>query len=122
MYPLRLAIGDFKREISNKNVLKLTKRAAPFEFNNYKVAKLVISIVSNTDPFTLFHDLLSQAVVEGRRPLKPWFLDMSRTRKGRQAIANRVSTIMKQVLFDWLDVPLSNDSLRKQLKSSFFQY
>ncbi len=121
-YPLRLAIGDFKRQKSNKVVSELCKRASPFEFNNYKVAKLIVSIVSNTNPYFLFHVLLSQAVVESRKETQPWFLDMSRSRRGRQSFANRITAISKQINFPWLGVAYSKDHLRNQLKKSFFHH
>ncbi len=119
-YPLRLVLRDFKKVISNKKVLSLTDRASPSQFNNFKIAKLVITIVNNTDPFVLFHELLSHAVIERRSPRKPWFLDMSRSRTGRQSLANRVSPTMRKINFDWLDVDLSKDSLRRMLKMCFF--
>lgn len=119
-YPLRLAIGDFKKEKSNKLVLHLTDRASPFEYNNFKIAKLLISIVNRTDPFLLYQDLLSQAVIERRNPSRPWFLDMSRCKIGRQAFPNRISVISKSISFKWLGKHLSKDALRSNLKKCFF--
>jgi len=117
---LRVVLDDFKRKISNKKVLRLLNRASPLEYTNFKLARVLISIVNNTDPFFLFHELLSQAVTERRAPLRPWFLDMSRKRIGRQALANRVTDISRRLNFDWLDVKMSKDALRKNLKHSFF--
>jgi hypothetical protein len=119
-YPLRLALGDLQRQNSNHKISILSKRAPPFQFNNYKVAKMVIKITNSTEPFILFHELLSRAVIERRSPQKPWFLDMSRKRIGRQSLPNRVSTISKQMNFPWLDVEFSKDRLRRLLKQAFF--
>jgi len=121
-FPLRLAFDDFKRKYSRKELNSLASRANPFELNDYKIAKLLISILSNTDPFVLFNELLSHCVVETRKEFNPSFLDMSRTRIGRQSLANRVNIISKQIKFEWLGKTFTKDSLRKSLKSSFFSY
>jgi len=120
-YPLRLVLNDFKRSLSRKTLAKRTNKANPDQLVNLKTAKCFISICTNCSPFTLFHELLSHAVIENRRPRRPWFLDMSRKRIGRQSFANRVGNLSKSLQFDWLtDEPLSNDSLRRQLKKTFF--
>jgi hypothetical protein len=119
-YPLRLALKDFKKVYSNRKVAVLTRRAMPFEINNFKVARLIISVINSTNPFCLFHDLVSHAVIERRCPLQPSFFDTSRSRIGRQSIANRISTIFKNVNFDWNGVDLSKDQLRRLLKTTFF--
>jgi hypothetical protein len=119
-YPLRLIENDFKRTKSNLELCHLSKRATPFEINNFRVARTLISIVASTEPFFLFHEFLSHAVVERRSASRPWFLDMSRTRIGRQSFANRVASISKKINFDWLGHIFSKDKLRILLKAAFF--
>jgi hypothetical protein len=119
-YPLRLLTFDFQKALSYKKLSELCKRASPFDYNNYKVAKTLIAIVNSTSPFFLFHVLLSQAVMENRRPHEPWFLDMSRSRIGRQSLVNRSNLISKRINFKWLDVELSRDTIRTKLKRAFF--
>ena len=120
LYPLRLAVGDCKKLLSNKKVLNITNRASPLQFNDYKVAKTLISIINSTCPFVIFHELLAHAVIERRRQNKPWFLDMSRTRIGRQSFENRVNTISKTLSFDWHEIDRTKDATRKLLKDVFF--
>jgi hypothetical protein len=119
-YPLRLITNDFKRTLSNAQLSKLTGRASPFEINNFKVARTLISISNSSEPFVLFHELLSHAVIERRSEPRPWFLDMSRTRIGRQSFSNRVTAISKSLKFDWLGQIFTKDRLRVLLKKTFF--
>ncbi len=67
------------------------------------IAKLMITICNNYDPFLLFHDILSHSVLERQRPARPKFFDTSRTRIGKQSLANRVGIITLKINFDWLD-------------------
>jgi hypothetical protein len=120
-HPLRLVLNDFKRKLSRKEICELTQRANPFELNNYKMAKLLISITSNAEPYELFKEILSNSVVNRRKPENPTFLDMSRLRIGRQSIANRL-VVAQKLHFEWLHVRYSKDSLRKLLKSTFYSY
>ena len=101
---------------------EITGRAPPSELNDYKIAKILISIITNADPFTLFHELLSHAVVERRRSHNLSFLDMSRVRIGRQSLANRVNAVSRKINFKWLHIDMSPNLPRKNLKSSFFKY
>ena len=122
-YPLRLATKNFSKLISRKTLNLETQRASPNEINDYKIARLLYSIVANTSPFTLFHEVMSHAVIEERRrPNNPNFLDMSRVRIGKQCFANRLNSISKGMTFPWLLIDLSPDSLRKSLKKCFFSY
>ena len=121
-YPLRLACNNFNKLTSRLTLNNLTSRAPPGELNDYKIAKLMISIISNVDPFTLFHELLSHAVLERRRPNNPHFLDMSRVRIGKQSLANRLGIISRKIKFKWLNINMSANALRSNLKSSFFSY
>jgi len=121
-FPLQLALKDFKREISYKNLCLLTQRADPTEVNDYKLAKCLISISNNCTPFSLFQDLLVNAVSENRNQLKPWFIDTSRTRIGRQSFSNRVTNVSKRLDFDWYGCNIKPETLRRLLKSVFFKY
>jgi len=98
---------------------KLTRRASNSDYNDFKVARILISICKNSDPFTLFHVLLSNIIIETRRQQRPWFVDSSRSRIGRQYLANRVTTISKMLDYDWLD-DISKDWQRVQLKRIFY--
>jgi hypothetical protein len=121
-FPLRLALNDFNRLTSRKSINLKVNRAPPNELNEYKLARILISISNNQDPFVLFYELLSHSVVETRKPHNPKFLDMSRTRLGRQSLANRVNVVAMKLKFEWLHVESSKELLRKNLKKSFFSY
>jgi hypothetical protein len=122
-YPLRLATNCFDRKsFSRKFLDKLTQRAPPKELNEYKIGRLLYSITINMSPYALFQEVLSHAVIEPRKPENPKFLDMSRLKIGRQSFANRLNFIALKMSFNWLQVPMSPEILRKNLKSSFFSY
>ncbi len=112
-YPLTLASNNFSRLTSQKELNNLTQRAAPSELNDFKFAKLVISIINNVNPFPLFHELLLHAVVVRRKLQNPSFLDMSRTWIGRQRLANRSKAISRKINFKWLHLIMSPNILRK---------
>jgi hypothetical protein len=99
----------------------MTKRVLPIEFNNFKVAKLLLSIINSMPPYVLFNELLSDAVIESRKEFCPWFLDMSRTRIGKQSFANRISNISRQISFDWFNLDLTKDAIHRLLKGSFYR-
>lgn len=120
-FPLRLSLNDFRRSMSYKQLSTRCKRASPQELVDFRVAKIVVSICNNADPFTLFQDLLANAHYSNRLPLRPNFFDYSRLRIGRQSLQNRVSNIMSRLNFDWLD-PMSPEALRFKLKKCFFEY
>lgn len=82
-YPLRLVLNNFKRTLSRKTLAKRTNRANPDQLVNLKIAKCFISICINCSPFTLFHELLSHAVIKNCRPRRLWLMAMSRKRIGR---------------------------------------
>jgi len=109
---------DFKREKSYLDLCKLTNRAYPSDYNDFKVARILISICKNSDPFTLFHVLLSVIIIiETLRQQRLWFVDSSRTRIARQSLANQVTTISKMLDYDWLD-DISKDSQRVQTEEN----
>ncbi len=119
-YPLRLSVNDYYKRLSRFHLCKITKRASPDELSDFKVAKMMISISNNACPFALFNEILSHAVVERRKPFNPTFLDMSRTKIGRQSLANRLSNVSKKTKFEWLYKQMSKDTLRVNLKKTFF--
>jgi len=121
-WAVRMLVFDFKFKISRDQLDYLSKRASPFQLNNFKLAKLLISICNNTAPFVLFHELLSHSITERRTEHRPKFLDMSRKRIGRQSLSNRVTHVANKINFDWSGLPLSSNVIREKLKSSFFSY
>jgi hypothetical protein len=121
-YPLRLVMNDFRKQIPKRDLCKLTKRASPDELINLRVSKMMISIANNACPYVLFNEMLSHAIQERRRPYNPSFLDMSRTRIGRQSFANRLSHVSKKIKFEWLSKILSKPFIIKSLKETFFAY
>jgi len=72
-----------------KNFCKFTQRAGPAVW-------CLISISNNCTPFSLFQDILVNAVVENR----PWFVDTSCTRVGDQSFRNKVANVSKCLNFD----------------------
>jgi len=119
-YPLRLALGDFRRTLSFRQITHLTGRAPPKELINFKIARTLISICSNCEPYTLFHELIASSSYTSRFPLRPRFYDLSRTRIGRQSFANRVKDVASRLNFEWLGLKYEEDSLRPKLKNLFF--
>jgi len=61
-YPLRLALGDFRRVLSYRQITQLTCRAPPKELINLEFARTLISICSNCDPYVLFHELIASSL------------------------------------------------------------
>ena len=112
---------DFRSVLSRSIIDKLAKRASPSELDNYKIAKMLISINANAAPFTLFHELLSHSVVERRSEGRPKFIDLSVLKIGRQSFANRLS-VAKSIKFDWSDCPLTFDFVCSNIKNAFFAY
>jgi len=121
-WPLQMLLFDFKYVLNRATIDFQSKRASPFQLNNFKVAKMLIKILNNATPYNLFHDVLSHAVTERRAEYRPKFLDMSRKRIGRQYFANRVSHVATKLNFDWCGVALSPLSIHAHLKASFFGY
>jgi len=121
-FPLRLSVKDFARKLSYKKLDKLSRRASPFDLNEFKVARCLINFSNNSAPFSLFQDLLVNAVVESRNPTRPWFLDTSRTRIGHQSFCNRVTNISKRLKFEWYGRPRTKEDIRANLKRTFFPY
>jgi len=109
----RFQLKRMKFSFSNQFLNKL---------NDYKIAKLLISVTSSTNPYALFCDILSHMVLETRKPNNPSFLDMSRTRVGRQSLSNRIGSISKRLKFEWLSTPFTPSTLRTKLKSTFYSY
>jgi len=120
-FPLRLALNDFRRSLSRKQLSLKCNRAPPQELVDFRIAKTVINVCVNADPFVLFQDLLANAHYSNRQPLRPLFFDNSRLRIGRQSLNNRVSDIISRLNFNWLD-PIPPESLRNKLKHCFFSY
>jgi len=87
-FPLRLSVKDFARKLSFKKLDEISHKALPFDLNEFKVARCLINFSNNFAPFSLFQDLLVYALVESRNPMRPWFLDISRTRIGHQSFCN----------------------------------
>jgi len=121
-FPLRLIMRDYKRELSYKTLCKKTQRASPSDLNDFKLAKCLISLSNNCAPFSLFQDLLVNVVVESRSPFRPWFLDTSRSRLGRQSFCNRVNNISKRLSFDWYGIDINPITVRRNLKPIFYKY
>ena len=119
-YPFKLAENNFY--LSLTTLLASTQRASRYELNYYKIEKILYSITTNCSPFALFNEILSHAVLEKRRDKNTKFLDMSRTRVGRQSLANRLNKISPRMTFEWLGVKMSKETLRTHLKRSFFAY
>jgi hypothetical protein len=111
-----------ERNLSRKELNRLSKRALPPELNDFKIARMLISIVENQCPFVLYHDLLSHSVLERRRPHNLSFFDTIRSRIGKQSFSNRVNIPARKIDFPLLHIPLSIDTLRLKLQKSFFEY
>ena len=121
-FKIRLLLGDFNRLTCRRTLNAIVKRASPDELIDYCIAKLLITISIYASPFSLFHEILSHAVVERRKQNNPSFLDMSRSKIGRQSLANRLNPITACIKFEWLGKSFTKDTLRAKLKSSFFSY
>jgi len=119
-YPLRLTLGDYKRALSYRQITKLTNRAPPNELIDFKIARTLISICSNSEPYALFHELVASSSYTSRLPLRPRFYDLSRTRVGRQSFPNRVRDVASKLNFDWLGLRYEEDCLRPKLKNIYF--
>jgi len=121
-WALRLLLFDFKRTLSRPRIDFLTKRGSPYQLVNFKIAKTLINVSNNAAPFNLFHELLAHAVTERRAEFKPRFIDMSRSRIGRQSFANRVAHAANKLNFDWCGISLSPATIHLRLKHAFFGY
>jgi len=121
-FPQRLLVRDYKNCLSKKRLSELTKRAPPSEYNNFKLAKILILICNNCEPFSLFHELISSSTTEQRKPYQPRFFDSSRSKVGRQSLPNRVTHVANQLTFDWLPNLMSKDLTRIKLKEKFFTH
>jgi hypothetical protein len=119
-HPLRMLLNDFKVRLSRKTIDKLPCRASPRDYNEFKIAKMLIHVCDNAAPFLLFHEIVSHSLFDRRSMKCPKFYDTSRLKIGQQAFANRLNKVSRKINFDWNGIELSRDTLRIKLKSSFF--
>ncbi len=96
----RLLLGDYETVLCRPIIDPLSQCAFPTELNDYKVAKLLITIFTNAAPYTLFRDLLSHVLVERRSEQHPKFAHLSTLKMGRQSFSKRLF-IARKINFDW---------------------
>lgn len=77
--------------------------------DSFKIAKCLLSICTNCEPFTLFHELLCNSSLKTRKP-QLW-LDWP-------SVAFQPSSTCK-IDFDWLGIKMSKDTLGLRPKQCF---
>jgi hypothetical protein len=115
-FALRLFLRDYMCNISRKFIDVKTERASQCDYNQYKIAKMLISNCSKAAPFTLYHDILAHSMTERRSENCPKFYDSSRLKIGKESFANRLSIVAQKLKFDWNGIEISRDSLRVKLE------
>ncbi len=96
------------------------ERASPEELARYLEAKLAVKVVNKKSPTRLYDEMMRQAYSERRQPGRLQFFDTSKKMMGRQIFRNRLQQVSNQMKFQWLGI--SDDSLRTNLKKTFFSY
>ena len=98
----------------------LSKRATPDEWADYRISKMIASMVQRGSPRRLLQSTLMTSYSERRQGGQLFFFDSSTRKIGRQCFKNRLQCVAKQMKFSWLECELN--SLRPKLKKSFFKY
>jgi hypothetical protein len=84
-------------------------------------ASHVIKILRDKEPCFLLDELTKTYFEEKRFPSIGKFFGASRTKKGRQAIANRL-LFMRSITYPWNSKTLTNDATRIEMKKCFFVF
>jgi len=119
---LRVAVQDYSRNLTREKIDQQCSRATPREWAAYASSSMAIKVVERETPRWLSSDLRSTLYINDRRRNRPIFLDRSRTKIGKQCFKHRLNSIFKCINFDWYGLNPSNDTLRVELKKSFFKY
>ncbi len=91
----------------------------PKKWTRFIIASCVIKILCDKEPCFLHDELTKTYFEEKRFPGVGKFFDASRTKKGRQAIANRL-LFMHSITCPWNSKDLTNDVIRIEMKKCFF--
>ena len=118
---LRTAKRDFKLVLKRNELTKICERATPEEWSKFITSSRVIKTLRDTQPTILYQKLMNTYFEERRKPGVGFFYDSSRTKKGRQSLQNRL-LFMRSINHSWFGHNLSDDSIRIQMKRSFFSY
>ena len=120
---LRVACKDFSLKLSRDDLTTRCKRAKPMEWARYSTASIAMKTIRDELPKPLFEILKSTYYEERRQKGRGLFFDSSRRKCGRQSLQNRLSHVA-QIKKPWNEdgLPLSNNQLRRLLKSAFFSH
>ncbi len=91
---------DYKNSISRDVLDHDFKRANPSEWGQYTLSRELIRIFNSGCPQGLYMRLEENSYVLSR-PTRVRFFDSSTFKIGRQAIGNRVLSLVKNLAFDW---------------------
>jgi len=118
---LRIGIKDFKKNVSRNTIDKLTNRMPPRTSMRYSSAGTAIKIIRDNLPSKLHHKIMLNSYQQRRRPNCIYTYDSSHNKHGRRGFHNWINFVLKEIKFPWFNLtrPISNDSLRIQLKKTF---
>ena len=117
---LRLVYNDHIGVTPRWKLSSELKRATPREWSKYCTANTVIKVLRNKLPVNLYTQLNETLFFERRRPGIAKFYDSSRLWIGRQTLGCRIDFMNS--LPTWYSLGLSDDQIRRLLKSAFFKY
>jgi hypothetical protein len=118
---VRIAACDYRSRINREKLDILCSRAPPKQWSKYSTATLVMKIVRDKRPITLFASLSETIYIERRNEFRAKFYDNSKGKIGRQRFGNSLQ-FMHAIGDDWFGKQLSNDAIRILLKRTYFYY
>ena len=118
---LRAIYGDYRSKMKRVEFDKLSKSATPVEWAHYAIASATIKLFNTLDT-NIARALRDSIHVNDRLPGRGKFIDKSRQKIGRQSLPYIIGPIFGNMSVDWIQTNLSDDTLRRKLKSKFFRY
>jgi len=88
-------------------------------WSKYNATSTIIKLIRNKHPTTLYSTLMAR-IYQNRRHPNPIFKDLSKNRIGQKAISNWIEPPLQLVKTSWHERNLSDDSIRKMLKKTFY--
>jgi hypothetical protein len=118
---VRVAVRDFKRRVNREKLDLICSHASPKQWSKYAISNTIIKIIRDGIPVELYGVLKETFFEERRKPGFGHFYDNSKGKIGKQKLGNNVQ-FMKAVKEPWLGLDISDTSIRRILKSTFFPY
>jgi hypothetical protein len=125
MSPLRRSGCGCIYDVKEKGSMFRQNRVVLLSYNYFRKEKKMflnwVLILYEISPY-IAHALRYSVHINDRMPGRGRFMDRSRLKVGRQSLPNRIGPLFAKISFDWAGISLSDNALRRLLKSKFFKY